>query len=241
MRFSSLLNREQLDKQVPDSDGGLATHVVKRLSGSTFKNLQANNGNIGANTARQLNMHRRTLQRKLQKRPVRSQLLYIRRMEIGGPTRTRTWDRRIMIPSQTINHNSPQQPALHFYYNTCLYQLPAIVISCGVLCRSGPNLVQTAPPHEITTDLAAPTLGGTPYPDWFHMACEHIILLDHMEIIKTTIKSYPFVTGLLLRIFDRKHDGPHSKRQISMSDKTAPDLTSLMLTPKIDVSTAKEF
>ena len=32
----------------------------------------------------------------------------------GGPTMTRTWDRRIMSPSQTINHNSPQQPASHF-------------------------------------------------------------------------------------------------------------------------------
>ena len=49
-----------------------------------------------------------------------------------------------MSPSQTINHNSPQQPELHFLYNTCLYQLPAIVISCGQLDRSGPNLVQMA-------------------------------------------------------------------------------------------------
>jgi len=70
--LASLLNREQLDKQVPDSDEGLATMSVKRLEWDHIqKTLQANNGNISA-TARQLNMHRRTLQRKLQKRPVRT-------------------------------------------------------------------------------------------------------------------------------------------------------------------------
>jgi two-component system response regulator RegA len=70
--LASLLNREQLDKQVADSDGGLATMSVKRLEWEHIqKTLQANNGNISA-TARQLNMHRRTLQRKLQKRPVRT-------------------------------------------------------------------------------------------------------------------------------------------------------------------------
>ena len=30
---------------------------------------------------------------------------------IRGPTKARTWGRRIMSPSQTINHNSPHQPA----------------------------------------------------------------------------------------------------------------------------------
>ena len=70
--LASLLNREQLDKQEPDSDGVLATMSVKRLEWEHIqKTLQANNGNISA-TARQLNMHRRTLQRKLQKRPVRT-------------------------------------------------------------------------------------------------------------------------------------------------------------------------
>ena len=70
--LTSLLNREQLDKQVANSNGGLATMSVKRLEWEHIqKTLQANNGNISA-TARQLNMHRRTLQRKLQKRPVRT-------------------------------------------------------------------------------------------------------------------------------------------------------------------------
>ena len=70
--LASLLNREQLDKQEPDSDGVSATMSVKRLEWEHIqKTLQANNGNISA-TARQLNMHRRTLQRKLQKRPVRT-------------------------------------------------------------------------------------------------------------------------------------------------------------------------
>ena len=54
----------------PDADAELHPMSVRRLEWEHIqKVLEQNNGNISA-TARQLNMHRRTLQRKLQKRPV---------------------------------------------------------------------------------------------------------------------------------------------------------------------------
>jgi len=60
-----------------DNNAGIPTNVVmarpsvERLEWEHIqKVLSANNGNISA-TARSLNMHRRTLQRKLQKRPVK--------------------------------------------------------------------------------------------------------------------------------------------------------------------------
>ncbi|MXY91674.1 MAG: response regulator transcription factor [Gammaproteobacteria bacterium] len=54
----------------PDADAELLPMSVRRLEWEHIqKVLEQNNGNISA-TARQLNMHRRTLQRKLQKRPV---------------------------------------------------------------------------------------------------------------------------------------------------------------------------
>ncbi len=54
----------------PDADAELQPMSVRRLEWEHIqKVLEQNNGNISA-TARQLNMHRRTLQRKLQKRPV---------------------------------------------------------------------------------------------------------------------------------------------------------------------------
>ena len=70
--LAALLDREELEKQELVAVGGLATMSVKRLEWEHIqKTLQANHGNISA-TARQLNMHRRTPQRKLQKRPVRT-------------------------------------------------------------------------------------------------------------------------------------------------------------------------
>lgn len=54
----------------PDADAELQPMSVRRLEWEHIqKVLEQNNGNISA-TARQLSMHRRTLQRKLQKRPV---------------------------------------------------------------------------------------------------------------------------------------------------------------------------
>lgn len=54
----------------PDEDADLQPMSVRRLEWEHIqKVLEQNDGNISA-TARQLNMHRRTLQRKLQKRPV---------------------------------------------------------------------------------------------------------------------------------------------------------------------------
>ena len=53
-----------------DTEAELQPMSVRRLEWEHIqKVLEQNNGNISA-TARQLNMHRRTLQRKLQKRPV---------------------------------------------------------------------------------------------------------------------------------------------------------------------------
>ena len=54
----------------PDADAELQPMSVRRLEWEHIQRvLEQNDGNISA-TARQLNMHRRTLQRKLQKRPV---------------------------------------------------------------------------------------------------------------------------------------------------------------------------
>ena len=54
----------------PDADAELQPMSVRRLEWEHIqKVLEQNDGNISA-TARQLNMHRRTLQRKLRKRPV---------------------------------------------------------------------------------------------------------------------------------------------------------------------------
>ncbi len=54
----------------PVAEAGLQTMSVRRLEWEHIqKVLEQNRGNISA-TARQLNMHRRTLQRKLRKRPV---------------------------------------------------------------------------------------------------------------------------------------------------------------------------
>ena len=54
----------------PDANAEMQPMSVRRLEWEHIqKVLEQNDGNISA-TARQLNMHRRTLQRKLQKRPV---------------------------------------------------------------------------------------------------------------------------------------------------------------------------
>ena len=60
------------NKEVEDLDDEikLETMSVRRLEWEHIQRvLMENNGNVSA-TARQLNMHRRTLQRKLQKKPV---------------------------------------------------------------------------------------------------------------------------------------------------------------------------
>ena len=58
---------DQLNPDLPIIDKRIS---VKRLEWEHIQSaLNENNGNVSA-TARQLNMHRRTLQRKLQKRPV---------------------------------------------------------------------------------------------------------------------------------------------------------------------------
>jgi len=43
---------------------------------------------------------------------------------VGGPTRTRTSDRRIMSPSLTDHHNSSQQPA----FSKLLYHVALLVV-----------------------------------------------------------------------------------------------------------------
>jgi len=64
--------RALLDDQAPDpEDAGDSTLSVSRLEWEHIQRVLAdNNGNISA-TARALKMHRRTLQRKLSKRPAR--------------------------------------------------------------------------------------------------------------------------------------------------------------------------
>lgn len=64
--------RSLTDQQAPDDDdAGDATLSVSRLEWEHIQRVLAENaGNISA-TARALKMHRRTLQRKLSKRPVR--------------------------------------------------------------------------------------------------------------------------------------------------------------------------
>jgi two-component system, response regulator RegA len=64
--------RALIDSQAPDQeDAGEATLSVSRLEWEHIQRVLAeNDGNISA-TARALKMHRRTLQRKLAKRPVR--------------------------------------------------------------------------------------------------------------------------------------------------------------------------
>jgi two-component system response regulator RegA len=64
--------RALTDEQVPDDgDAGEGTLSVSRLEWEHIQRVLADNsGNISA-TARALKMHRRTLQRKLGKRPVR--------------------------------------------------------------------------------------------------------------------------------------------------------------------------
>ncbi|WP_414501534.1 response regulator transcription factor [Zymobacter sp. IVIA_5232.4 C2] len=62
-----------LKTEAPDPDAKIADHPpsVNRLTWEHIQRvLQENDGNISA-TARSLGMHRRTLQRKLQKRPVK--------------------------------------------------------------------------------------------------------------------------------------------------------------------------
>ena len=52
---------------------------------------------------------------------------------------------RLRVPRRqsTITHNNSLRYIPKF--NTCFYQLPAIVIRCGQLGRSGPNLVRAYP------------------------------------------------------------------------------------------------
>ena len=52
---------------------------------------------------------------------------------VGGPTRTRTWDRRIMSPSQTTNHKTPQQPATGKRLNQDTFLLKVVIISREVI------------------------------------------------------------------------------------------------------------
>lgn len=68
--LSALLVGEAKDRQEQTETSNLEPMSVRRLEWEHIqKVLQENDGNISA-TARQLKMHRRTLQRKLQKRPV---------------------------------------------------------------------------------------------------------------------------------------------------------------------------
>lgn len=61
----------EANEERPETDPDFKPLSVKRLEWEHIQNtLKANNGNI-SETARQLNMHRRTLQRKLQKKPAR--------------------------------------------------------------------------------------------------------------------------------------------------------------------------
>ena len=68
--LAALLSENQTKLSTTDDQSKLKRMSVKRLEWEHIqKVLQENDGNISA-TARQLNMHRRTLQRKLQKHPV---------------------------------------------------------------------------------------------------------------------------------------------------------------------------
>jgi len=68
--LAALLSENQTKLSTTDDRSKLERMSVRRLEWEHIqKVLQENDGNISA-TARQLNMHRRTLQRKLQKHPV---------------------------------------------------------------------------------------------------------------------------------------------------------------------------
>ena len=68
--LAALLTRDEARPVASAEVGSLEPMSVRRLEWEHIqKVLQENDGNISA-TARQLKMHRRTLQRKLQKRPV---------------------------------------------------------------------------------------------------------------------------------------------------------------------------
>ena len=68
--LAALLSENQTKLSATDDQSKLKRMSVRRLEWEHIqKVLQENDGNISA-TARQLNMHRRTLQRKLQKHPV---------------------------------------------------------------------------------------------------------------------------------------------------------------------------
>ena len=67
-----------------------------------------------------------------------------------GPTRH--FCRRIMIPSQTINHNSPQQPASHFLLS---YLTLLVTYYCNQLGRSARNIVQKPAPKYPRPLLSA--------------------------------------------------------------------------------------
>lgn len=67
---AALIDKPATEVANVESDANLEPMSVRRLEWEHIqKVLMENNGNISA-TARQLKMHRRTLQRKLQKRPV---------------------------------------------------------------------------------------------------------------------------------------------------------------------------
>ena len=68
--LTALLSSGNADNALPEENINLEPMSVRRLEWEHIqKVLQENKGNI-SETARQLKMHRRTLQRKLQKRPV---------------------------------------------------------------------------------------------------------------------------------------------------------------------------
>ena len=68
--LAALLSENQIKLSATDDQSKLQRMSVRRLEWEHIqKVLQENDGNISA-TARQLNMHRRTLQRKLKKHPV---------------------------------------------------------------------------------------------------------------------------------------------------------------------------
>jgi len=68
--LAALLSKDQEVHTTPSGQAKLERMSVRRLEWEHIqKVLRKNEGNISA-TARQLNMHRRTLQRKLQKHPV---------------------------------------------------------------------------------------------------------------------------------------------------------------------------
>ncbi|KID55704.1 chemotaxis protein CheY [Pseudoalteromonas luteoviolacea] len=67
---TKLIAKKLLGEEVAIEDSFESTMSPERLEWEHIQQtLQANEGNV-SETARQLNMHRRTLQRKLQKRPV---------------------------------------------------------------------------------------------------------------------------------------------------------------------------